>query len=124
MAPRIVALLAVAAVTLAACGSSSSSSTSDTTATSSSPGARPLVQIRLANVRFVPVRATVHVGQRVTWVNEDSVDHNVTATSGAHFRSSTLQSGDTYVYRPRAPGRIAYVCTIHPGMRGLLIVRR
>jgi plastocyanin len=76
-------------------------------------------------LKFAPREATVRVGQKVIWANDDSVDHNVTATRGAKFKSQAFGRGKTYSFTPRKPGRIAYVCTLHPAtMKATLIVTR
>ena len=58
----------------------------------------------------------------MTWTNEDSVPHNAVASEGNGPKSELLSEGGTYSFTPTAPGEIAYVCTIHPGMEAKLIV--
>ena len=129
MRPRriLLALCAVVAVAAAGCGSSNSSSTSSgsssstsTAAASSSGGA---VAIKMQNIAFDPKSVTVKVGQKVTWTNDDSTDHNVTADSGADFKSKDFGSGGTFSFTPTKAGTIKYVCTIHPGMVATLTVQ-
>ena len=67
---------------------------------------------------------TVRVGQAVVWTNGDSVDHNVTATAGASFHTRAFGKGGTFRFVPTRPGKIRYVCTLHPGMAGALTVTR
>jgi plastocyanin len=64
----------------------------------------------------------VKVGETVTWTNDDTVDHNVTAKSGAHFASRAFGSGGTYRFTPKRAGTVNYVCTLHPGMTGRIVV--
>jgi plastocyanin len=71
---------------------------------------------------FEPKAAAVRVGQRVTWVNVDGVPHNAVAETGGGPKSELLPKGGRYSFTPSEPGRIAYVCTIHPGMEGTLEV--
>jgi plastocyanin len=78
----------------------------------------------MKNLAITPTKTTVKVGEKVTWTNNDTVDHNVTATRGAKFMSQAFSNGKTYSYTPRKPGTIAYVCTLHPGMKGTLVVNR
>jgi plastocyanin len=78
----------------------------------------------MQGIRFSPKTLTVKVGQPVKWKNEDSVDHNVTATSGASFHSPAFGQGGSYTFTPTKPGTISYVCTLHPGMAGKLMVQR
>jgi len=125
---RTLALLAAAAalVAIAGCGSSSSSSSSSapaatTPATSAAPASGGAA-VAMQNIAFSPAVVSVKVGQRVTWTNDDTVDHNVTATSGATFKSSTFGKGGTFSWTADKPGTVSYVCTIHPGMDGKIIV--
>ena len=133
MAPRRVLTLAAlltCAAALGACGSGSGSTSSGATTSAGAPAGSagasqtPLIQIKLANIAFSPSAVNARVGQRITWVNEDSVDHNVIARSGASFRSAVLHSGDSYSFTPTRAGRILYVCTIHPNMTATLTVVR
>jgi plastocyanin len=123
----LLALGAVVALAAAGCGGSNSSSTSSgsssgsasTGAASSSGGA---VAIKMQNIAFDPKAVTVKVGQKVTWTNEDSVDHNVTSQSGECIKSDNFGKGGTFSFTPTKAGTINYVCTIHPGMTATLTV--
>jgi hypothetical protein len=66
---------------------------------------------------------TVPVGATVTWTNRDPAAHTVTADAGA-FDSGTLEPGQSYTLNATLAGRYTYLCTIHPEMRGLLVVER
>lgn len=122
MKPLFAALFVV--VLLAGCGSSgggsSSSSTPPATAQpAASAGGASTSSISLKGIAFNPELATVKVGQKITWTNEDSVAHNVI---GGPLKSSTLNQGDTYSYTPTKPGTISYVCTFHSNMKATLKV--
>lgn len=129
-----IALVATGALALAAagCGSSNNSnsstpsppSTVTKTQPSSSVGSGPGVKVKMQNIAFDPTSVTIKVGQTVTWVNDDSVTHNVTAQSGAAFKSKDFGQGGTYSFKATKPGTIKYVCTLHPGMDGTLIVTK
>lgn len=72
-------------------------------------------------IRFSPSTVTIRRGQTVTWKFDDgSTPHNVVA---AHFRSSPTRNSGTYTVRFTRAGTYSYVCTIHPGMRGKVVVR-
>jgi plastocyanin len=77
----------------------------------------------MKNIQFSPKDANVKVGQKVTWTNDDSVQHNVTATAGASFKSQNFGQGSTFSYVARKVGTIKYTCTLHPGMNGTLTIR-
>jgi plastocyanin len=119
------ALCAVVALAVAGCGggddNSSSSSSSTPAASSSSSGGG--VAIKMANIAFDPKDVTVKVGQKITWTNDDSTDHNVTADSGADFKSKDFGKGATFDFTPDKAGTIKYECTIHPGMTATTTVQ-
>ncbi len=111
--PLLVVLLA-----LAGCGGGSPAP-----ATTAAPSAPPAaVTVALSGIAFVPAQVTVHVGQSVTWTDEDTVTHDVRSTSGEVIRSPLLHRGATFSFTPTRAGTIAYVCTIHPGMAGTIVV--
>jgi plastocyanin len=80
--------------------------------------------VAMKNIQFAPKDLAAKAGQTITWTNQDSVDHNVTAVGGAPFKSANFGKGGTYRYRLTAPGKISYVCTLHPGMAGTVTVTR
>lgn len=122
--PVLLAGLAALALAAAGCGSSGKTSSSSSTPQqpSSSVGSGKGVTVAMQNIAFNPSSVTVKVGQTVTWANKDGVQHNVTAQSGASFRSNNIGAGGTFSFKVTKPGTIKYVCTIHPGMDGTLIV--
>ena len=125
---RRIALLLCAAFALAAagCGSSDDSSSSTSTPAASTPAASSSgggVAIKMQNIAFDPKSTTVKVGQKITWTNDDTTDHNVTADSGADFKSKDFGKDGTFSFTPETAGTIKYECTIHPGMTGTITVQ-
>jgi plastocyanin len=125
----LLALCAALALVAAGCGSSNNGGGDTSTAagqgTSSAPASSSgggEVEIKLQNIAFDPKDVSVKVGQKVKWVNEDSVDHNVVANSGASFKSKNFGNGGSFEFTADKAGTIKYVCTIHPGMTGTLTV--
>jgi plastocyanin len=115
------------ALAVSACGGGSSGGGSTATSTASSSASSSgagggSVAIKMQNIAFAPKATTVKVGEKVTWTNDDSVTHNVTANSGADFKSKDFGNGGTFSFTPDKAGTIKYVCTIHPGMTGTLTV--
>jgi plastocyanin len=78
----------------------------------------------MKDLRFHPATLSGPVGRTVTWRNDDTVDHNVTATKGGRFHSRAFGAGGTYRFTPERTGVVDYVCTLHPGMNGTLLVTR
>ncbi len=122
--------MAVGAIALAGCGgddSGSSAGGSSGTDATAGGGAKTTadggIEISMKGIAYVPRTAEVRVGQRITWVNDDDVLHDVASTSGDEFKSELYPKGESYSYTPTRAGTISYVCTIHPGMEGTLQVR-
>jgi plastocyanin len=65
---------------------------------------------------------TVRVGQKVTWVNQDSRPHSATADNGA-FDSGELSHGQTFSWTPTRPGHYTYGDLSYPDMKGTIIVQ-
>ena len=82
------------------------------------------VEIKMVDIKFDPADATAGVGDEVCWINEDSIDHNAVAESGASFKSELFGKGKTFTTKVDEAGTIQYVCTIHPGMTGTITVER
>jgi plastocyanin len=77
----------------------------------------------LKNIDFSRHTVRINRGDSVRWRFADAgVSHNVTSRGRPHFRSSQSMLTGTYTVRFRRPGTYRYVCTIHPNMRGRVIV--
>ena len=78
----------------------------------------------LRDIDFKPHTVKLHRGDSVRWRWDDGdTSHNVTSRGKARFKSSTTKSTGTYVVRFRRAGTYRYVCTLHPGMAGRVVVR-
>ena len=79
---------------------------------------------------FVPDTLTVSKGTTVSWTNGDSTLHTVTSGSpesgnsgtGTEFDSSYLAAGKTFQHQFSIPGTFEYYCTLHPYMKGKVVV--
>lgn len=79
--------------------------------------------IEIKNYAFAPASATIAVGTKVTWVNEDTVPHTVTSKSGpASFDSGQIASGGSYSAIFETPGTYSYYCIDHPQMVATITV--
>jgi plastocyanin len=121
------------AIIAAGCGGGGGGNTTPTatapaaTAPSSAAGGGAAVKVSMKNIAFNPKTVTVSKGGTVEWTNDDSVNHDVTKKGGPgpDFSSGkgNLASGATYKQTFNTPGTIQYVCTIHPGMTGTIVVK-
>ncbi|WP_425838740.1 cupredoxin domain-containing protein [Streptomyces fractus] len=81
-------------------------------------------QVLMSNYKFGPGTLTIPVGDSVTWVNQDTAPHDVKTTSGpAAIHSPMLDKGGTWTYTFTKAGSYGYVCTVHPGMTGGIVVK-
>lgn len=125
-------------VVLAACGggagststsSASTSTTVPTTVPTTAPTDTPTIAstgtgntVSLASFAFAPTSLTVKVGTKVTWTNNDSVTHTVTADQGV-FDSGPLAPGKSFSFTFSQAGTYSYHCSIHRSMTATLVVQ-
>ena len=76
----------------------------------------------IEGMKFVPDTLTVARGDTVIWVNKDFFPHTVTATGG-RFDSHEIQTAKSWKYVPKKIGQFGYLCTFHPTMKGILVVK-
>lgn len=79
------------------------------------------VTIRMQKESFVPASTTVAAGTRVTWTNEDSVPHSVTA-GDSRIDSGPILPGKSFEWTADGAGAINYHCIFHPSMTAVLTV--
>ena len=84
----------------------------------SGPGAN---SISMFDFGFSPALVTVAQGTTITWSNTGLARHTVAANDGS-FHSPDVRSGQTYARTFTTPGTYAYICDIHPDMKGTVAV--
>ena len=94
-------------------------------ATTSSAPTPPVAgaAVDITNFAFAPANLSVTVGETVTWTNKDEEPHTVVANDGS-FHSPGLDANGTYSFTFSTPGSFDYICSIHPFMRGTVVVTR
>jgi plastocyanin len=123
---RIALTLALAlASTLAACGGGGGSSSGGGGGGSALASSCPsgAVMIHMKDIKFDPQTGTAKAGQKVCWMNEDDVQHDVVAKSGADFKSPLYGKGQAFTATVAKAGTVSYVCTVHPAMTATLEVK-
>lgn len=113
-AVRSLLLAAPLGILLIACGGAAQTGAPAT----DQPGA---TQVIVANFAFDPQSLTVAAGTGVTWTNNDSAAHTVTFTGGPDL--GQFGTGDSVSRSFDSAGEFDYVCTIHPGMAGTVVVQ-
>jgi plastocyanin len=131
-------LIACLALTLAACGddddddggtSGGGATTTEQTDTAAAP--KPdqgggTASVDIPAIEFAPSNLTVKAGTTVTWTNSDDLPHTVTKTGGPgdEFDSGNLEPGSgKFEQTFDEPGKVDYVCQIHPGQSGTVTVK-
>jgi plastocyanin len=78
--------------------------------------------VEIKDFAFKPAVLNVTAGDTVKFVNHDQEAHTVVAQSGA-FTSSGLDTNDEWTVRIAKPGKYPYFCSLHPYMKGTIVVR-
>lgn len=77
--------------------------------------------VTIEAMKFQPATLTVQRGDTVVWVNQDVVPH--TATAARRFDSKNIAAGQSWRWKAGKVGRHEYLCTYHPGMKGVIEVK-
>jgi plastocyanin len=75
--------------------------------------------VDISGFAFKPATLKTTVGKYVTWRNRDAAPHTATFST---FSSPQLGKGQTYRRRFTKAGRYAYLCALHPAMKGTVVV--
>jgi len=94
-------------------GESTPSASSDSTTEGSA--------VEIADFAYGPESLEIAAGTEVTWTNNDSTAHTVTADDGS-FDSGKIDEGGTFSFTFDTPGTYAYHCDFHPNMTATIVV--
>jgi plastocyanin len=78
--------------------------------------------VSIAGFSFGPNALKVTAGQAVTWTNADDTPHQITLTGPDGKRSEVMLKGQSATLQFDAAGNIAYICGLHPTMKGTIEV--
>ena len=98
------------------------------TANVSAPAGTSVPGCEETNECYIPYEVTVDVGGEVTWTNDDSAAHTVTAGNAAdglsgEFDSGLFMAGATFTHKFESVGTYDYFCMVHPWMTGVVVVQ-
>ena len=81
--------------------------------------------VTLEDVAFKPGKLTIRKGDRVRFVWKDGpyTGHNVRSRGTPRFKGSGTRTSGSYTVRFARKGTYRYVCTIHLGMDGRIVVK-
>jgi plastocyanin len=103
--------------------------TAETTTTTSAI-AEKKTTVLIKDRSFIPENITIRAGTIVTWLNNDSSEHQIISDIGFagksggftrqlyDLKSPRMFKGSTYSYRFQRAGNYTYHCNIYPNLRG------
>jgi plastocyanin len=78
--------------------------------------------VGIAGFQFGPGALKIAAGQKVTWTNADDTPHQITLVGPDGRRSDVMLKGQSATMQFDAAGNIAYICGLHPTMKGTIEV--
>jgi plastocyanin len=85
-----------------------------------SGSAKAPVQVSAKDNFFDPAKVKIGQGEKVQWTNEGSEDHSVKLKGE---KDTIFAPGESISKRFKKLGRYSYVCTLHAGMDGKVVVK-
>jgi plastocyanin len=79
--------------------------------------------ILISRFGYQPSALTVRAGETVEWKNDGMVPHTATSVDGKAFDSGQIETGASWRVTLTRKGTFDYICTLHPNMKGRLVVR-
>ena len=79
--------------------------------------------IAIEGVSYAPQSLTVHVGDRIVWVNKDPFPHTATSQGAGVDSKEIAGNGGSWTYTAARAGDFNYICTLHPTMSGVVHVK-
>jgi plastocyanin len=80
------------------------------------------VEVSMQDFQFKPSRLTIKAGTTVRWTNHDEDVHTAVADDHS-WDSGDIKAGASWTHRFDKPGEYPYVCTLHPAMKGVIVVQ-
>ena len=77
--------------------------------------------VKIKGFAYHPTPIKVHKGTKVAFTNKDGAKHTATAKSGK-WNTGKIKHGHTAVIKFKHKGTFHYHCTLHPFMKGKVIV--
>jgi plastocyanin len=77
--------------------------------------------VGMNNYEFFPDTITVKAGETVAWANQDNTSHSATADDNS-FDTGVFPQGDSKTVTFSEPGTYTYHCSLHPSMKGTVVV--
>jgi plastocyanin len=88
----------------------------------------PTVRVELRTFQFAPGTLRVSLGSKVVWINEDEIEHTVSAGTPSErdpaFNAVLSGKGKTTERTFDRPGTFTFFCDRHQFMRGTITITR
>jgi plastocyanin len=81
-------------------------------------------EVDMKDIKFNPGNVKIKPGGKVTWVNHDSVGHDVTSDGFSSGSPGGIDNGASFSHTFKKAGTYKYVCSVHPGMEGEVVVKK
>ena len=124
------AVASLAVVVVVGCGDEAGNSAdreaASATAEPTATEATTVAQVAMRDITFEPKNLLVLMGTTVRWTNYDQVIHTVTQARGPGGRrldSDNVAPGMGYEFTFTRRGRYDYVCALHHGQVGSVVVQ-
>jgi amicyanin len=89
----------------------------------SEEGITDIQAVEIRDFTFSPATITIVRGTTLSWTNADDVAHDVATVSGPErITSPLLGQGKSFSFTFNQPGTYEYECTLHPWMKGTVVV--
>lgn len=90
--------------------------------TPSQSGQPTVVTVTIRLLKFAPQQIELKAGDTVEWKNADITPHTATAEN-KDFDSGSINANASWRYTFTHQGTFPYICTFHPEMKGVVVVR-
>lgn len=85
-------------------------------------GAATTVSAAVGGFEWDPPTVEAKVGDVITWTNGDSVPHGVATDDGSCRMTRNMGGGQSRSLQFTTAGEYPFHCTVHPDMKGTLII--
>ncbi|MDQ3985641.1 MAG: plastocyanin/azurin family copper-binding protein [Actinomycetota bacterium] len=83
---------------------------------------RATTRVMIKDLCYSPTVVRVAPGETVTWINQDAEPHTVTAPGNWGGDHTEYLRGEDVSFTFEEEGTFPYVCLVHPGMVGVVVV--
>lgn len=122
MKKTLIVLTLISVLFLTACSSPADTETTpeESSIQNISTPTEATTSVDILEFKFVPDTLEINVGESVIWEHNDKVTHKIVFPA---FESDNMERGDTFTHTFDTSRTYEYYCSIHPTMRGVIVVK-